>query len=376
MVRFLGSVESVVVVPVSLEGLRGSAAVRVWVGGVSPETARSYLWVFRRFLRWLGENGGGFAGMGPDELVAWQRERGGYELLDLVQAFVRSHSHLRASTKRQIYTVLRSFFVYNRAELPRDRKFRVRSGVAPVVGTLTVDDVRRIVETSNPCYRAVFLCMFQAGLDIKRLLYWSRTGLESVRRQLRDGVHPLRIELPGRKRNLNKKPYYTFIGRDGIEALKNWLARRPDVDHPDIFLTQFKTPISKNSIHRYWMLRLTRLGLVKRLGGSPGNRYGKNIHEMRDVFRSRWRPSGADPEVAEWCMGHDIDRLGYDKSPWHYPEWFQEQYLLAEPWLNILSQDPEKVPLRDYNKLRETYEQKLAELKQEILQEVLRELRR
>ena len=33
-----------------------------------------------------------------------------------------------------------------------------------------------------------------------------------------------------------------------------------------------------------------------------GNRYGKNLHELRDTFRTLWIMSGAAPHVAESMM--------------------------------------------------------------------------
>ena len=334
--------------------VEGSPAVQRWVEDLGQGTMESYLYIFIPWLRWLEENGGDFARLSPDELVAWQRGNpSSYELVDLLQAHVRGLSgRYRMSSLVQVRTVIRSFFLYNRVELPRDKKFRPRSEVPKVVGTLVWGEVVRMVRSSNPMYRAVFLCMFQGGMDVDGLLRWSDGGLESVRGQLEGGRHPLRIDLPGRKRNKNVKPFYTFLGRDAVDSLKIWLRKRPRVDHGSIFVTQFGTPLSESSLRRYWLLRLERLGLIERRGdGNRGNRYGKNLHEMRDVFRSRWRPSGCDIEIAEFFMGHDLDKLGYDKSPWHYPDWFEEQYLTAEPWLNILSEDPERVPVRDFRRL-------------------------
>jgi hypothetical protein len=62
--------------------------------------------------------------------------------------------------------------------------------------------------------------------------------------------------------------------------------------------------------------------------------------------------SGVDVEIAEFFMGHSLDQYGYDKSPYHNPEWFREQYMKAEPWLNILSDDPEKIKRNEIAPLR------------------------
>jgi len=63
---------------------------------------------------------------------------------------------------------------------------------------------------------------------------------------------------------------------------------------------------------------------------------GKNPHEMRDLFRSMWEKSPAKGSVAEFCMGHVIDPLEYNKA-FRDDEWVRDQYLNAEPWLNIIS---------------------------------------
>lgn len=66
----------------------------------------------------------------------------------------------------------------------------------------------------------------------------------------------------------------------------------------------------------------------------PGvKRYRIHGHEFRDTFRTTCKVTGVDQAVAEFFIGHSIDVLGYDKSPWVYPEHFREQYLLVEPYV-------------------------------------------
>ncbi|MEM4727207.1 MAG: hypothetical protein QXD04_03005, partial [Candidatus Bathyarchaeia archaeon] len=202
---------------------RGFKSVTRWLDGFASATRPYAYSALRGFLDWLGVYGGRFVGLTPDQLVEWQREHpNGFELLDLLQEYVRGKRG-RVNYKRNIYNAVRSFFGHNRAEMPRDRRFRIHGDVPAVVGRLGVEELRRILLASNPMYRAVFLCMFQGGMGIGELLHWSRTGLEGLRMQLRDGVRLVRVELPGRKANRNRKPYYTFLGRDAQEALRAWL---------------------------------------------------------------------------------------------------------------------------------------------------------
>jgi site-specific recombinase XerC len=329
-----------------------SLSVDHWLGRLAPRTAEVSRRIFRRWMMWVGENGGDLAGLGPDELVAYQLENRDYSILDLIQAWVRGVKG-RASYKRRLYSTILSFFLHNRASLPDDPSFKIRGDQPPTNGSLKVDDLRRVLGSVNSMYRALFLCLFQAGMGMGEFQYWNRTGLESLLDQLSDGAHPVRIDLPGRKHNRNVKPYYTFLGKDAIEAVRYWLKIRPDNGETAIFLSRDGTPPAEKTIRDYWMRHLRRLGLVKpKQGSSLRTRYGKGLHEIRDTYRSRWRPSGVDVEVAEFFLGHDIDRLGYDKSPWQYPNWYEAQYLEAEPWLNILSEDPEKIPMEDVKQLQ------------------------
>jgi len=62
---------------------------------------------------------------------------------------------------------------------------------------------------------------------------------------------------------------------------------------------------------------------------------------MRDLASSRWGDSGADRKVREHVLGHIIDKNEYEKMK--YRDFVEREYLKALPWLNILSEDPEKI---------------------------------
>ena len=80
-------------------------------------------------------------------------------------------------------------------------------------------------------------------------------------------------------------------------------------------------------------------------------RYGKNLHELRDLFRTRWEKSGARGAAAEFFMGHVVDPLDYNKA-YRDEAFARAQYLEAEPWLNVVSEEPSKVDVGEVRSLR------------------------
>ena len=61
------------------------------------------------------------------------------------------------------------------------------------------------------------------------------------------------------------------------------------------------------------------------------------------MFRTRWEKSPAKAVSAEYLMGHAVDPLEYNKA-FRDPSYVVSEYMRAERWLNIISDDPEVVP--------------------------------
>jgi len=150
---------------------------------------------------------------------------------------------------------------------------------------------------------------------------------------------PVRINLT-RPKTMTR--YYNFLPPKGIQYLKDWLnvrremmgadvAIRGEVSDP-IFVSSMKQPIYEGLVGNMIRDSSFRSGIQRR---TPGvRRYRGHGHEFRDTFKTTCKVAGVDGAIAEFFIGHKIDPLGYDKSPWAYPEHFREQYLLAEPYLS------------------------------------------
>ena len=314
-----------------------------WLGRLRPSTARNYQDRFYAFMRWIKEGGGRFANMTPDELIEYQKkcdDDNRYDILDAIQAYVSSLK-LRHKSLKTTYATLRSFFLHNRCELPRDPSYIINSDVKPVTGDLSIEQIRDVVMSSNEVYRAVFLSMFQGSLDLSAFDHWNSNGWDKLRKDLQKKPNMIRIDIPGRKGMRNAKPFYSLIGGDAIDAIVNYLPNRP-VGGTAIFYTKNEEPVSKESVKYYWLRHLDKIGIIDRSANTEGKskRYGKNLHEIRDVFRSQWEKSPAKGSVAEFMMGHlrQIDPNEYNKA-FRDEEWVMDIYEDALPMLQIMSSD-------------------------------------
>ena len=282
------------------------------------------------------------------------------------QAYV-NQLKLRANTKTARYSAIKSFFAHNRVEFPRDPGYRITSERQPVRGTLTPQDVRQVVLSSNPAYQAVYLVMFQGALDMEMFLHWNTHGWDSLNKQLKSGVDPIKIDLPGRKKNRNIKNYYTFISTDARNAIENWLQHRPE-NAEAVITNQFGKPLTGSDVRNYWIRRLRKTGAISNVKGRRYvDRTGKNLHEVRDIFRSLWSLSPAKHWMAEYFMGHSIDKLEYDKSFRNIDE-YKAEYAKAAPFLNIMSRGEAfgLVESNEINKLRQDQDNRVTELEAKL----------
>jgi hypothetical protein len=317
--------------------------------------------------------------MGADArtLIERQRQAGPnneYEILDKLQQYVREYRSVDKAgnpmpvtrkTKQTIYNMVRSFFTGNRVELPSDKRFgrTLRGEKPPGVARLSVEDIHRLSLGATLREKSMLLTQFQTLSGIGELEYINLNCGDEIIAQMRQGKHPVRIDmLMGRK--TNPEPYHTFIGKDAIEALREYFEKErgwPAKGEPiwiskplgefqkkqlkdTTVLPDGRVPVLRDT-YRDNIRQLTRrIGLIpKQESHARGVRYGYNPNEIRDVARSVSRKatsSGFDIICAEFWMGHTIDPLGYDKQQKLEPEWSAEQYRLVEPYLNIISIPP------------------------------------
>ncbi len=418
--------------------IENNPPVKKWIKRLSKKTgidsART-LYRFIKFLeiqdgfKWKDKQGNEYIARTPEELLnaqdalQTQGRRQRFKLVEVVQEWINSGKG-RYRTKKQRYTRIRSFFLHNRVPLPEDKSFKLKGDEEPVQGVMTIDDLQKLILSSNEAYQAVFLIMFQSGMGGKEFDYFNTHSWKQIKPQLEAGKKIIRINLPGRKHAEFERPYYTFIGKDAIDALNRYLIIRGQIKNSEpIFINKNGTPISDGTLQRYFKRHIVKLGIIKYItpkcpecGGEtrkkivssttrfykqtgsrtryscnecgyvfPSNeeikksfrssRYGVSPHEMRDLFRSCWETSPAKGIVAEFFMGHVIDPNNYNKFYKTDPAWVERQYKKAVPWLNVISEDPRRIPVDEVAQLTDkTKEQNEIIQKQQTELEALKKL--
>jgi len=311
-----------------------------WLGRIGENTRRDYEYTFNRFMIWKGENGEKFRDLSPDELIDHQRNctnSDSYEILDLVQRWILSMKGLAYASKRSYYVCILSFFLHNRAELPKDKSFKIRGDKPRTPSNLRIEHIKQAILIANPMYGAMITCMLEGGMGISEVIEWSNNEWKNLRDQLDQGADIIKVELQGRKSLMNIRPYFTLIGGDALNLLKQYLGPELPEKREAIFLNQYGGPVNKTALKRFWMRHLIRLGIIEKAKeGTKGTRYGYGLHELRENFRTLWSQSRANPDIGEFLMGHKLDEYGYNQVYRDY-DYVVDEYRKALPYLDVLS---------------------------------------
>lgn len=220
----------------------------------APRTKDFYFQTMCRFLEWVGRPDVGT----PDDLLRLSDS----EAVDLIRKF--SHMYEREGREKMAQmakTVLKSFYAANSREL-RSPHLKVRkvsktkrtySKIVP-----TKDEVYSMADAATSLRdRAVVLTLWQSGLRNSTL---RNLTVGHVKEGLLKGEIPIKIDVTPDidKKNL-REPYYTFVDRDAVEAIRKYLGTRGDIskmsgDEP-LFLSNLKLsgkgrPMSDAAVRR------------------------------------------------------------------------------------------------------------------------------
>jgi hypothetical protein len=330
-----------------LRELQADPAVRRWLDNYEARWRYNKLLLLADWLRWLRANGPErLRGLAPSQLVEYQRaaSRNGneYEILDALQAYIRQKPGTYDALSSR-YATVRGFFKRNRAPLPSDA-FRIRASRGPNQGRLSAADVAALARNAGPLLRAAYLTLWMGLMGQSEFEWFNLNCGAALADHLRakGAGEPFMIELPGRKAGRNKTPFYTFIGRDALEAWREYFDRIrgwPKGGEPAA-LDRDGRALGRKALAQRHLRLLEALGFVRRGGRDPSRRYGYNLHEFRDAARSllhtKAKKDGLDMDCVEFWMGHEVDPNNYDKF-YTDKEYVLKHYRIAEKYLNIIS---------------------------------------
>lgn len=322
--------------------------IEKWLKDLNSRTALNYGNYFLRYRDWFRDQvyWSSAKDMIDDyESLVDSKEKYGH--VDILKEYSKS-KNTGSSDRRNTWYAVRSFYSFHRLPLPRIPRSESSRLFKPSkmdkrrsleLTPLMLDDVRRLIINSPQPYRTVLMVMFQSAMGLSEFSQFNLEGWRKVVDKL-DPPGPLRVVLYREKTSRTRvSRYYTFIGKDGKMFIKEWLNMRPQSIEDALFVVFNKNrklwvPVRGPLIGNMITKTAKKMGLIKPNGL---NRYHVHAHEFRDLFKSLCTLNGVNSVASEFFLGHNIDKLGYDKSPEYDVEWFRREYSKVEPQLNLIS---------------------------------------
>ena len=352
-----------------LESLKiGEEPVRKWALDLKPRTARNYAYYLLRYVEWCRKQKLWPSATAMLKDYAGSSARDKYRHMDALIEYVKTR-RTGTSDRRHVWFAVKNFYAYHKLPLPDASKSELVQMFRPseedkrkAVKTppLMLEEVRRLILNIQHPYKAALMALLQSGMGLAEYEEFNEIAWKETAGTL-GAEGPSRIDLYRAKTSkMAVKRYYTFLGRDAKELLKEWLVMRPrDFEGDALFVVFNKNlrgyvPLSGRVLSDNVRETAKKIGLVK---AGKLKRYHVHAHEFRDLFKSLCTLSGVNPLASEFFLGHTIDKLGYDKSPQYDENWFKREYMKIEPKLNILS-----------NPSGANIEEKMDQLRREMVQ--------
>jgi integrase len=262
-------------------------------------------------------------------------------------------------TIKSYQAAIMSFFRFFGVSLPE-----IRNGGAKSANQKSEYDRKKLRELLSVCNtreRAIFLTMFQSGLASNEISNLRMRDLDEVK----EGITILKLQ-----RQKSKTFFTTFIGRDGTQALNDYLKVRNEGNlmpgRPDIskrakvkkendytFVTWNSTKhvwgkITTAHISRYMFSACQKLGWEIKTEGIK--KYNPNRpHSLRASFSSILLNEGRIPKFfVDFMLGHALD--GTDKAYFNAKKNELFKYYKEAEYLLSVS-DLEKIPDSRYEEL-------------------------
>lgn len=340
--------------------------VQSWLKTVSSGTANSYLKTIKEFCSWCGKD--------PHQLIMGRDlERNISEPLkriatkNLILDFRKylERKSCAPKTINQMDGAVRSFFsailgkagMINIGNYP-DRDVTIRKDLVP-----TLEEVKRMIDVSDISVKFSIIFLAQTGMRPEDAL---KLTVGDVKREFDLRRCPLAISfLPEKDRNKNIGERITFLGKDGIDILKqylDWRKRNSETlteDSP-LFVGRSKKFNGKStSALKKLMLHKRIQEAAKKSGIGNGNgKYGTmRAYCLRKFFITQLTNHGVEDKIINFFTCHKLSPV--DIVYWsRRVEDLREIYRQREKYLNPISgiqstPSPEEINQKIHDKIRE-----------------------
>lgn len=199
---------------------------------------------------------------------------------------------------------------------------------------VSAEQVKALVDHARtPRDRAIILTHFQSGLDVSTLC---NLKYGDVAEGLEKNEHPLKLELYRPKTGVE---FYTFLGRDAVEALKAYLADRrmrgvKFNSNMALFLQERgKKPLKTKNVQDMTREVALKAGFIdEKNNGKDFNPLGP--HALRESFGSIMTNSGVPDTVVDFWHGHEVGEMARAYRSVQFDS-LKQMYLEREHLLSI-----------------------------------------
>ena len=324
------------------EKFRNYETVKTWLTAIKSDsstvpddedyesgTELHYMGYFIKFTWWLKKD--------PDRIIAERikdtkssdvRVRRRYEKLVLEFSLgYKMQKKMRAASEARV--AIKSFFYHNGVPL------FIKSGKKTnrnMPKTLTIEEVRRILEFCDAREKALVLVLLQSGMRPKTLVLLT---YGHIKNDFEAGVNPVRIDLSISEVKGGYAPYTAFIGKEACEALRNYLDYRcrgtkkipPEIiteNSPLFRKIDSVAPITCGEVRQ----------IIDKVCRTAGIKKHVTPYTFRRTCQTRMEYAGVAGNWVDRLMGH-IPR-GAQGAAYSGPgELLREAYLKAEPFISV-----------------------------------------
>ena len=261
---------------------------------------------------------------------------------------------------QMMVSAIRSFYsTYDLVVVMKGRRRIPRAKVENRRMIVGAEQVKVLVDNArSPRDRAIILTNFQGGLDVSTLCSL-RYG--DVAEGLTKNEYPLKLDLHRPKTGTD---FYTFLGKDAIEALKIYLAdmkqRGVAFTHNTPLFVQGrgKAAMKTENIQAVMREVALRSGFIDDTNnGNSFNILGP--HALRESFGSIMTNSGVPDTVVDFWHGHEIGEMAEAYRSVQF-ESLKKMYLDREKLISISAQKVDVLEIE--NKVRLEIEQSSKQL--------------